>query len=245
MKDSLLTKKVTAYYYIPANGQTPTDLGQPITYQDQKFYLARRSQDTYQYDNQKRLVLYQMRNPDRLNDSYSWHDVSYAYEGKQLTYHYLRISPIFAINYTLNERGHIMEKNTYDQDGYLVYRQEGPNATVTQTISGGNIIKKVSENANSRLTTTYEYDLSRPGLPNPEEALWGRSSRNLVVRTTERYESFMGVALIMPDYHVTTYTYEFDAKGVVKRQTAYVENSLTPNPAIVAREVQISVFEFR
>ena len=170
--------------------------------------------------------------------------MSYEYNGNQLIYTNQRVFPLFPTSYDLNSQGYITQYNTYDKDGYLVFRQNGPQATVTQTIVGGNVVKKIAQDLHSRTTTTYDYDLTKPGLPNPEMVLWGRPSSNLLLKTIDVYESFSGVPSIWPDRTVTSYSYAFDVNGRVKTQTAYVERSLLSNPAVVSRELQVSVFEF-
>ncbi len=242
-EELLLTKQVTARYRLTS--QPNVAFGLPLTYKGVTFYPITRQQYVYHYDNKKRLVSVSARNPDRLDYTYEWGDESFAYADNQLIYTNLRVFPLTPVSYSLTQLGYVISKNTYDQDGYLIYRQDGPKASTTQTIVAGNIVKEVYQDAVSRLTIAYEYDVSRPGLPNPVKVLRGRPSRNLVVKATQTLESFSSVAPIMPDHSVTTYTYEFDEQGRVKQQTAYIESSLLPNPNVVDRELQISVFEFK
>lgn len=239
----LLVKKVTARFRLTS--QPNVTFGAPLTHQGATFYPITRQQYVYQYDDQKRLVSTSARNPGRPEYTYEWGDESYEYAANQLIYTNLRTFPLTPTPYPLNRLGYITSNTTYDQDGYLIYRQEGPKANRTQTIVGGNIVKEVYEDAIGRLTTAYEYDLSKPGLPNPVKVMWGRPSRNLVVKATQTHESFSSVAPIIPNQTVTTYTYEFDEQGRANKQTAYRESSLLPNPAIVDRELEISVFEFK
>ncbi|SFF40175.1 hypothetical protein [Spirosoma endophyticum] len=242
-EELLLTKQVTARYRLAS--QPNVTFGLPLTYKGVTFYPITRQQYVYQYDDKKRLVSVSARNPDRLEYTYEWGDESYAYADNQLIYTNLRVFPLIPTSYPLTPLGYIVSNNTYDQYGYLTYRQDGPKASTTQTIVAGNIVKEVYQDAISRLTTEYEYDLSRSGLPNPVKIMWGRPSRNLVTKTVQTNESFTGVAPILPDHSVTTYAYEFDEQGRVKQQTAYIESSLLANPNVVDRELQISVFEFK
>jgi len=239
----LLVKKVTAEYN--SSRTTDTTTVRPLSYQNTVFYPLSRSQQVYQYDAQRRLTYVQSRNPDRPDYTYEWGDVSLEYAGNQLIYTNRRVYPLSPATYDLNSQGYITQYNTYDKEGYLVFRQDGPNATVKQTIAGGNVVQKIAQNSVSRVTTTYEYDLTRPGLPHPEMAFWGRPSRNLLVKTTEIYESFSGVPSIWPNRHVTTYRYEFDELGRPRQQTAFVERSLLPDPTVMWRELRVSTLEYQ
>lgn len=242
-QDLVLVKKVTASY-IEANERMVRP-DQPIFYQDVAFYSLVRRQTVYRYDAQRRLTYIEDRNPDRPDYTYDWGDASLDYTDNQLIYNNRRISPLSPVTYKLNSQGYTTTYNTYDQDGYMTFRQDGTTATVKQTIVDGNITQRIEQNSIGRKTTTYEYDLTRTGLPNPEKALWGRPSRNLVVKEIAVDESFSGVASFWPDRRVTTYSYTFDALGRPDKQTALTEVSLQPNPASLWRELHITTFEYQ
>ncbi|WP_461085889.1 hypothetical protein [Spirosoma flavus] len=246
-QDLLLVKKVTASYQGSGTTKIRSDTAtaQSILYQNVVFYPLTRSQDIYRYDTQRRLTYIETRNPDRPDYTYEWGDVSYEYTNNQLIYTNRRVFPLFPTPFDLNAQGYAINYNTYDQNGYLVFRQDGPNSTVKQTVVNGNIVQRIAQNPTSRTTTTYEYDLTKLGLPNPEKVLWGRPSRNLLMKTTELYESFNGVASIWPDRRVTMYRYEFDGLGRPSQQTAFVELNLRPNPAVVWRELQVSTLDYQ
>lgn len=242
-QDLVLIKKVTASY-LEVNA-TMVRPDQPIFYQDIAFYSQVRGQTVYRYDAQRRLTYVETRNPDRPDYTYEWGDVSLDYTDNQLIYTNRCISPLFPVTYKLNSQGYTTNHNTYDQDGHLTFRQDGPNATVKQTIVDGNITQRIEQNTIGRKTTTYEYDMTKVGPPDPEKALWGRPSRNLVVKKTEIDESFSGVASIWPDRRVTTYSYTFDALGRPASQTALTELSLQPSSTSLGRELRITTFEYQ
>lgn len=242
-QDLVLVKKVTASY-LEANA-TMVRPDQPIFYQDIAFYSQVRGQTVYRYDAQRRLTYVESRNPDRPDYTYEWGDVSLDYTANQLIYTNRRVSPLSPVIYTLNSQGYTTTYNTYDQDGFMTFRQDGPNATVKQTIIDGNITQRIEQNAIGRKTTTYEYDMTKIGLPDPEKALWGRPSRNLVVKKTETDESFSGVASDWPDRRVTTYSYTFDALGRPAKQTALTEVSLQPSSTSLWRELRVTTFDYQ
>lgn len=242
-QDVVLVKKVTASY-LEANA-TMVRPDQPIFYQDIAYYSQVRGQTVYRYDAQRRLTYVESRNPDRPDYTYEWGDVSLDYTENQLVYTNRRISPLSPVTYTLNSQGYTTIYNTYDRDGYMTFRQDGPNATVKQTIVDGNITQRIEQNTIGRKTTTYAYDMTKMGLPDPEKALSGRPSRNLVVQKTETDESFSGVASIWPDRRVTTYYYTFDALGRPDSQTALTESSLSSSSTRVGRELRISTFSYQ
>lgn len=242
-QDLVLVRKVTASF-IESNA-TMVRPDQPIFYQDIPFYSLVRSQTVYRYDAQRRLTYVEVRNPDRPDYTYDWGDVSLDYTDSKLTYTNRRIAPLSPVTYNLNSQGYATTYNTYDQDGYMTFRQDGPNATVKQTIVDGNIMQRIEQNTIGRKTTTYTYDLAKMGLPDPEKALWGRPSQNLVVKKTEVDESFTGVASGWPDRSVTTYSYTFDAVGRPDKQTALTEASLQPSPVSLGRYLRITTFVYQ
>ncbi len=242
-QDLVLVKKVTASYLEADATMVRPD--QPIFYQDVAYYSQVRGQTVYRYDAQRRLTYVENRNPDRPDYTYEWGDVSLDYADNQLIYTNRRVSPLSPVTYKLNSQGYTTTYNTYDQDGYMTFRQDGPNATVKQTIVDGNITQRIEQNTVGRKTTTYAYDLAKIGLPDPEKALWGRPSRNLIVNKTEVDESFSGVASGWPDRRVTTYSYTFDALGRPDSQTALTESSLSSSAMRVGRELRISAFSYQ
>lgn len=242
-QDLVLVKKVTASF--TESKPTMVRPDQPIFYQDIAYYSLTRGQTVYRYDAQRRLTYVEIRNPDRPDYTYDWGDASLDYTDNQLIYTNRRVSPLSPVTYKLNSQGYTTTYNTYDQDGYMTFRQDGPNATVKQTIVDGNVTERIEQNTIGRKTTTYAYDMAKIGLPDPEKALWGRPSRNLVVKKTEVDESFSGVASGWPDRSVTTYSYTFDALGRPDKQTALTEVSLQPRPAILDRYLRITTFTYQ
>ena len=246
--DLRLVKQLTDRYYGPIPFQLPASSFQTITYQNIPFYyspLTSQSQDVYQYDDQRRLIRTDANTPNSPQDTYTYFgQATYGYQDNQLIYTNLRSLPLTPTAYALTDQGYVAPNSVYDPDGYLLSRQEGAGGQTTQRIVEGNIVQRVYETSAFRQTITYEYDLTRPGLPNPTVAQAGRSSRNLVVKTTDEYAYASQVPSIVANRVVTIYTYEFDAQGVVKRQFAFSESNRQPDPTVLGRELRISEFTF-
>ena len=245
-QDLQLARKLTTRYRSSESSETtPSSTNESITYQGTLVRSEGRIQASYQYDEQKRLVYQEAVLDGPFGGIYKQR---YEYTANKLVYTNLWVYPPQPQTYPLNPQGYVMFPNSsYDPDGYLIRRQEGsPATTTTQTVVAGNIVKKVVQDNLGRSTITYEYDLTKMGLPDPGNIWLGRSSRNLLVKTTEITESFTVVPnTIFPDHIVTTYTYEFDQQGLVKQQTAYSEGILTSDPNVVSRGLEISSFEFK
>lgn len=237
----LLAVEKTAFY-------SPEDSGQlnPVSYQNQPFYFAYRSVNTYQYDQQKRLVHRQQTFPDLTDSLYIYTGAwDYAYTGNQLLFTYLNISPKSTSIIPLTDQGFVADGTTYDAEGYAVFKKdETGNDFIYQTVVAGNIIKQVNKTAYGFSTTTFEYELTRPGLPDPFLVERGRPSRNLVTKATSRYESSLGMPPVMPDESVTVYTYSFDPQGLVTQRRAYQESKLSTDPTHLRRELRITDFEY-
>ncbi|MGM9507099.1 hypothetical protein ACS5NO_05215 [Larkinella sp. GY13] len=95
---------------------------------------------------------------------------------------------------------------TYDENGYVVERKNSSGESIKYTIKNGNTIKKEFAGA----STVYEYDLSRPNLPNPLP-FFGKENRNLLVKESTSTETS----------HIE-YKYLFDNDGRVKRMITKV-----------------------
>jgi len=237
----LIAKEATRIYQqIPAGGPArPQSLS--ATYQNQVFYYAGQSQDTYRYDDQKRLTNRKATNPDRPDDGYSYNgEWTYRYTDNQLLVTYLNLSPRLPSAYPLNPQGYV-DSGSYDADGRLVSSTDG---LVQQTLVEGNIVKQVVKSDYSLTTTTFEYDLTKQSLPNPFVVQQGRPSRNLLTKSTQITESLIGMPAVLPDKRVILYRYEFDAQGRVSQQTAYEESTILSDPQAFRRELRITTYDF-
>lgn len=230
----LLTKVATTYYFEPANVYLPNPT---ITYQNTLFKQAGRSEDLFRYDDQKRLINRKAINPDRPDDTYSYNgEWEYAYTNNQLLKTYLNLSPRTPSIYPLNPQGYLAS-GTYDSDGRLL--SQG------RTIVDGNIVKEVlGGGQDGTTTTTYEYDLTKPSLPNPYVVEEGRPSRNLVTKLTRVEQSAFNMPAVMPDKSVIVYSYEFDAQGQVVKQIAYEEKTTSSKVNAPLRALRINTFSF-
>ena len=230
----LLAKVGTTYYLEPINTSLPNPT---ITFQNTLFQQAGRSEDFFRYDEQKRLINRKAINPDRPDDGYSYNgEWEYAYTDNQLLKTYLNLSPRSPSIYPLNPQGYVAS-GTYDSEGRLLSKG--------RTIVDGNIVKEVlGGDQDGTTTTTYEYDLTKPSLPNPYVVEEGRPSRNLVTKLTRVYQSAFNMPAVMPDKSVIVYRYEFDAQGQVVTQTAYEEKTTSSNVNARRRELRITTFGF-
>ena len=234
--DNLLAKVATTYYLEPTNASVSNP---SITFQNTLFQQAGRSEDFFRYDEQKRLINRKAVNPDRPDDGYSYNgEWEYAYSDNQLLKTYLNLSPRTPSAYPLNERGYLAN-GTYDPDGRLLSQ-----GSLQQTIVDGNVIKQVLSGQSGTSTTTYEYDLTKRSLPNPYVVEQGRPSRNLVTKSTEVYQSATAMPAVMSDKKVIVYRYEFDAQGLVAKQTAYEEQTTSSDQTAHRRELRVTTFNF-
>ncbi|GAB3777303.1 hypothetical protein GCM10028818_24230 [Spirosoma horti] len=228
-----------------------------IQFQHRPFYYLGRYQDAYQYDIQRRIIRITSRDPDRPTDTYSYYgNLTFDYKENKLIFTNQGISDKngnwLPNIFTLNERGNIVEGCTYDSNGYLLHRQDGPNATIDQTIQNGNIVKKVYKDASQRRVTTYTYDLTKAGLPTVGSLgepvyQWGRSSQNLLIKTIETTESLSASGGQRYSEVETNYSYRYDQTGLVNQQTAYTIRTAHPDSdsPLVNSELKITDLKFR
>ncbi|RRB02040.1 hypothetical protein [Larkinella rosea] len=102
----------------------------------------------------------------------------------------------------------------YDAEGFLIEKVEGE-YTTTYTIENGNIVREERKSTlpNSKVyVTLYEYDLTKPNLPN-SHPYSGKVSKNLPVKVTNSD----GVTT-----NSYSYSYLFDeSKGLTRRYQKY------------------------
>ncbi|WP_138994106.1 hypothetical protein [Larkinella sp. C7] len=167
--------------------------------------------EKYTYDEQNRLSQY-YRNP---TGNFTPTTLNYTYEPGLMKGGYSDIA--------LNDQGLLADINTntqvptyytYNAEGYLI-RKETLGMVQTYTIVDGNLINEeaILVATGSKVVYEYEYDLTRPNLPNiaPQE---GKTSKNLPTKMTTRgYEGSNEQHVNVFDYH-----YEYDENGRVKRR---------------------------
>jgi YD repeat-containing protein len=167
--------------------------------------------EKYTFDEQNRLSRYYA----EPNGNFSTTTLNYSYEPGLMKGGYSDIA--------LNEQGLLADISTntqvptyykYNADGYLI-RKETPGLVHTYTIVDGNLINEevVTVPTQSKMLYEYEYDLTRPNLPNiaPQE---GKTSKNLPTKlTTKNYVQTNED----PYVNVFEYKYEYDENGRVKR----------------------------
>lgn len=113
---------------------------------------------------------------------------------------------------------------TYDNNGYLLSLK---NEAVTATkIVNGNILESVfiPSASTPSFITTSQFDTAKLGLP-PIRRFYGRDYRNLLVKSIidQKTGSF-----ITPSVYTSSYTYLFDQKGRVTRQTMRGKDGAIP-----------------
>jgi len=97
---------------------------------------------------------------------------------------------------------------TYDSEGHLLLRDNGATDKDIYTYSNGNKIKEISVGSSSSDTTTYTYLTDKTELRNRGMSFMGKGSKNLLSTETRN-----------PGASVRVYTYEYDSKGRVSKET--------------------------
>ncbi|RRA97678.1 hypothetical protein [Larkinella rosea] len=147
----------------------------------------------------------------------------YAYEPGKIIEKYQNagLTPVYTTTYTLNEYGLIPAKDvTYDKDGYEIERRflidyEGTTGYTKKTILDGNVVKTETKDKSGEYFTTYEYDLTKPNLPNPLPFL-GKKDRNLLIKTTTVYTKIADSSTSTNSSIEYRYTFDGDGKVIQK-----------------------------
>ena len=167
--------------------------------------------ERYTFDEQNRLSQYY----SEPNGNFSTTTLNYYYEPGLMKGGYSDIA--------LNDQGLLADITTntqvptyytYNSEGYLT-RKATPGLVYTYTIVDGNLINEevISVQTQSKVVYEYEYDLTRPNLPNiaPQE---GKTSKNLPTKlTSKNYDQSNDPYVLVYDYK-----YEYDENGRVKRR---------------------------
>lgn len=205
--DVLITKQTSVYY---TTGKRPVTVAFPtpdsVFFRNTTLYRERIAQVTYEYDDQKRIVNYQGTDHTYSGDFAG----TYTYTAQTVT---LYSNKDHMTLYGLNAQGYIAGGNTYDQNGHLIADKGSESIIVNDNISQTTI-------SSPKIQKIYEYDLTKPNLPDPFENLYGKPSYNLPVRETKQSTYSDG----QTEKAVTTYTYEYDERGLPKRRTTYFES---------------------
>lgn len=179
--------------------------GQPIL-------IGKVSSNTYKFDEQNRLTESSWETYDRGGNGGR---EKYGYTPTQVTDTSYHLGDKQLHTFALNEQGLIAWNGlTYNADGFLIEKVDG-DYTTTYTIENGNIVREEQKSTlpNSKIyVTLYEYDLSRPNLPN-SHPFSGKVSRNLPIKVTN------SDGTTTSSY---SYSYIFDeSKGLTRRYQKY------------------------
>lgn len=128
--------------------------------------------------------------------------------------------------YSLNGQGYAVSDNggttyTYDSDGHLL-SETSSSSSVEYTWSGGNQVS----NVNSDSTGAAQYTQTKTYLADKEDyrdfgmAFLGKQSKNLINTVTDNYGATT---------YNATYTYEYDSKGRVSKETVAYQGSSNPS----------------
>ncbi|GAB3279050.1 hypothetical protein GCM10027347_53590 [Larkinella harenae] len=113
---------------------------------------------------------------------------------------------------------------TYNAEGYLI-RKETDGLVQIYTVADGNIINEeaIVKATGSKMVYEYEYDFTRPNLPNiaPQE---GKASKNLPIQLTVKNYGTSSDPIVS----VYKYNYLYDEQGRVKRKYFLEMSASTP-----------------
>ncbi|GAB3936083.1 hypothetical protein [Larkinella terrae] len=124
-----------------------------------------------------------------------------------------------------NEQGYQVRPGyVYNSEGYLI-QTETSGELRKYTYVGGNLVKEElfnNSSATPKSVTVYEYDLSKPNLPD-ESTFTGKKSRNLPTKMTiTEFPSISSRTL--------AFSYLFDEKGQVKRRISIFVTDSSRSP---------------
>lgn len=207
-------------YYAVNNGESS------VTLNGRQLTMSWQLKNSYAYDSQHRLI---RQTTTARNNSNWWEELSYQYT-PDLTQRYRNSENKDMLNILLlNERGYIKgnedpDEYVYNEDGYLI-RYRGNNQQDTYTIKDGNVVARETVfNSGSVQRNTYEYDLTKPGLPSPL-TFRGQQSKNLLTKQTLVTTDTKSSA---SDTNVFVYSYDTDKQGRPIRE--FVIANTEPSP---------------
>ena len=181
----------------------------------------------YEYDDQNRLA------GERSTASYDrnwWEGYSYQYAPDLNTRYQNSENKEFLNTLFLNEQGYLKGNSgpgeyIYNADGYLI-SYNGNGQQDTYTIENGNIVaKKTVYRTGGVQYNTYEYDLTKPGIPSPF-TYRGKPSQNLLIKQT-----LVSTDMGSPGYSQTTvftYYHHFDPQNRPIREFLVTDTDPVP-----------------
>lgn len=175
------------------------------------FGTANASTSNYTYDSEGRLT-------EVIDDDGYRTTVSYSSTTMTVTnYDSTGTNVADTYDYPLNAQGFVTSAFgsdlSFNSDGYLIGSTESNGAMTTNTYVDGNLTESTHTDSAYTSTSTYTYltdklELRDRGL----KALYGESSKNLVSMINETNSNSSST-------YSTNYTYEYDSKGRVTKET--------------------------
>ncbi|RRA99218.1 hypothetical protein EHT25_30130 [Larkinella rosea] len=176
----------------------------------QTIKIGKTATDVYKFDEQNRII------------ESSWATYNYGGNGGKEKFEYTADQVIITSTHLgmdngvhplpLNKQGLLLwDGLKYDAEGFLIEKVEG-NDTITYTIENGNIVReerKTTLPVARTYVSLYEYDLTKPNLPN-SHPYSGKVSKNLLVKVTTTDGTNMTGSY--------SYSYLFDeSKGLTRK----------------------------
>lgn len=223
-----------------------------IAFEGRSFGVAPNNTLTYRYDEQGRLTDF----GDAYAQNAADNNVTFTYEYGPGRLTETKRGPGSAggvTPFTLNAQGLITQNQnrpdqtySYDDLGYLTGATNEPltneNSVSTHTIENGNLVRSTRTTPTQASVIVYEYDLTRPNLPNPF-GFRGTASRNLPLKETGTFTFTPGGSSSFSTRVVTTYRYVFDQQGRVSRRLRY--SVLTdPDGNVASENMLVSDFSY-
>ncbi len=210
-----------------------------ISYGSTTFYNRHSQQEIYEYDTLRRIIRHKTVDVLRPNDTYLGVNMTLECKyGNDNTVSFYSTRSGTNEPCTLNPDGFILSTATshytYDQNGYRIKDEFSGGAKYERTIFKGNVVQQVLTAYGAITKTTYQYDLTKPALPDPFRTLYGKQSQNLLIGTVETN----GATKI-----VKTYSYEYDQQGLPKRRKAFIE-WIDTAAKTTEKQVHITDFEY-
>lgn len=237
----LLTAAETTLYHPRSAFKTAESPVSPPIVNGTSYYAVNTTQVTYEYDQLHRLTKRTGADIEYTGAPLAhYSEIDYAYSEGKVQRTSLMLAPV---TLHLNTHGYVVENNTYDEEGYLI-RSEDAYAITKRTIKNGNCIQRIYETNNQLITTTFDYDLTQAGLPDPLSIESGKPNRNLLVKSTQHIQWKSGSMSGQTDKIVTTFEYVHNSKGMIDQRTALIDAYHTDDPQVVNRHITITRFSY-
>lgn len=257
--DAALVKQTTVHYYASSYTSNRTSRFAPVTPDSITFlkatlYPGNTYQETYDYDSRKRIVKHQTTDLARPTDTILGVNstITYKYIDDQTMSGYSSKFGVF-VPVRLNPDGFITGGGsegytysyTYDQNGYRVKEEYQRGSKLESIVSNGNIIQQNrSDQGVIADRIRYQYDLKKPAIPDPFKNLNGKPSHNLRIGVINLRPVLTQTGAVTEYKTVTTYTYEYDQRGLPKRRTAYSEEGYTATWITKGTEKRVAISDF-